>query len=105
MMWFLFSSSLSRCARPMSIHLDAVGLPTASSVQVCSGLRAAVPRDAVGDRAIRHPAVEPHATDLGGMVRKTYALPPRLFGCPKKSASYRFDGIAMTTLWPCRVVL
>ena len=64
-MWCLFSSSLPRFARPMSSHLDAVGLPTASSVQVRSGLRAAVPREAVGDRARRHghPAVEPHKTD------------------------------------------
>ena len=80
------------------IHWDAVGLPTASSVQVRSGLRAAVPCEAVGDRVICHPAAEPHATDLGGMVRKTYALPPRLFGWRKKAALNRLDWIAMTTL-------
>ena len=98
MMWCLFSSSLPRCARPMSSHLDAVGLPTASSVQVRSGLRAAVPREAAGNRARRHPAAEPHTTNLGGIVRKTCALPPRLFGWRKKAASYCLDLVAMTTV-------
>ena len=79
---------LGRCWSPDCVH----------SVQVRSGLRAAAPREAVGDRASRHPVAEPHATNLGGMVRKTCALPPRLFGWWEKAALYRLDWIAITTV-------
>ena len=104
MIWCAFSSSLPRCARPMSSHFDAVGLPTASSVQVAVGFCVATSREAADGRASRYPVAEPHATDFGGMVKNTCALIPRLDGSPKKLASYRLDWIAMTTRRPIRTV-